>query len=554
MKRSSKRKSLAIWVILTLTVSYCVMSTVKASPEGELIWVQTENPMIFEDLAFGVAVDSSGAYIVGYENPMGSPEWRIEKRSLTDGTLIWSRTSDPSAGDDSARCVAVDGSGIYVVGYDNDYDEWRIEKRSLTNGDLIWSTTSNPSPDYDEAYGVAVDSSGIYVVGYDSYVGDDEWRIEKRSLTNGDLIWSTTSNPGPDYDEAYGVAVDGSGIYIVGSARHPGADDEWRIEKRSLTDGTLIWSRTSDPSAGDDAAYGVAVDGSGIYVVGYDSYVGDDEWRIEKRSLTNGDLIWSTTSNPSPDYDEAFGVAVDGSGIYVVGCDFAPGDLEWRIEKRDLGLAPLISRFNSQFAMNNVRVIYPSDKTPKPLGRGAAMVSDWLASAFVSTKLHYYTEGFDTDGAFVDQTSGKPIGGAGIGIAGFGGPMVGVPVYYYELNKIAPVIYCLVPGAAGPSQPWSQWYLANGAAIPETAMGNTDGLDLFLIEVFLDADGRYVFIAYGVGWKGTYAAGKYFHTTIYPNLASYSVSWIIVKWEDTNGDGFVNNPDDGDTYTVLKTG
>jgi len=57
----------------------------------------------------------------------------------------------------------------------------------------------------------------------------------------------------------------------------------------------------------------------------------------------------------------------------------------------------------------------------------------------------------------------------------------------------------------------------------------------------------------GFGWKGTYAAGKFFHTTIYPNLASYNISWIIVKWQDTNGNSFVNNPSDGDTYTVIAT-
>jgi hypothetical protein len=41
---------------------------------------------------------------------------------------------------------------------------------------------------------------------------------------------------------------------------------------------------------------------------------------------------------------------------------------------------------------------------------------------------------------------------------------------------------------------------------------------------------------------------------MYPGIASYNVSWIIVKWEDTNMDGFVNAPADGDTYTVMASG
>ena len=60
-------------------------------------------------------------------------------------------------------------------------------------------------------------------------------------------------------------------------------------------------------------------------------------------------------------------------------------------------------------------------------------------------------------------------------------------------------------------------------------------------------------LCYGFGWKGTYAAGKYFDTEICPNLASCNYSWIVVKWEDTNGNGFVNTVADGDTYAVIAT-
>jgi hypothetical protein len=41
---------------------------------------------------------------------------------------------------------------------------------------------------------------------------------------------------------------------------------------------------------------------------------------------------------------------------------------------------------------------------------------------------------------------------------------------------------------------------------------------------------------------------------MYPDLESYPFGWIIVKWDDSNGDGYVNAPGDGDTYTVVATG
>jgi hypothetical protein len=63
-----------------------------------------------------------------------------------------------------------------------------------------------------------------------------------------------------------------------------------------------------------------------------------------------------------------------------------------------------------------------------------------------------------------------------------------------------------------------------------------------------------MFIAYGVGWKGTYAAGKYLDRVVFPQLEMYPYRWLIASWEDTNVNGFVNAPGDGDTYTLLATG
>jgi hypothetical protein len=77
---------------------------------------------------------------------------------------------------------------------------------------------------------------------------------------------------------------------------------------------------------------------------------------------------------------------------------------------------------------------------------------------------------------------------------------------------------------------------------------------MFVIEVYRDGDSRNMMLCYGFGWKGTYAAGKYLHNIIYPNIASYNVGWVIVKWQDTNGDSYVNGPGDGDIYTVIISG
>ncbi len=159
-------------------------------------------------------------------------------------------------------------------------------------------------------------------------------RAGNTTLQGGSLMWWAVSNPSIYNDYAYSVAVDSTGIYVVGRSSAPGNWYLWYIEKRDIYTGALIWATTSDPSSGDDVAQSVAVDSTGIYVVGYDRIPGNAQWRIEKRNLNDGSLIWSVTSNPSSGNDVAYSVAVDSTGIYVVGVDSIPGDNQWRMEKR----------------------------------------------------------------------------------------------------------------------------------------------------------------------------------------------------------------------------
>ena len=63
-------------------------------------------------------------------------------------------------------------------------------------------------------------------------------------------------------------------------------------------------------------------------------------WRIEKRSVVDGslDLGWGTAGvvafDPSASIDRAHAIAIDSSFLYVVGGDNSPGSYQWRIEKR----------------------------------------------------------------------------------------------------------------------------------------------------------------------------------------------------------------------------
>jgi len=201
------------------------------------------------------------------------------------------------------------------------------------------------------------------------------------------------------------------------------------------------------------------------------------------------------------------------------------------------------------------KVIYPDDETPKPLGCVAASVSDWLASNYISTKISEYEEGQDTEGEFVNQTTGAQAGEPGTRILTFGGPIVNPIVKRAEDDATATEDKAPVKFYNGGDTFYYQY--ANGTNIPGAELPvsviNVDE-DLFVIERYVDSEEQIITICYGFGWKGTYAAGKYFEKEVFPNLGTYTNSWIIVKWDDTDMDGFVDLPWDGDTYTVIATG
>ena len=310
---------------------------------GEVIWTQTSNPSSGYDDLRAITVDATGIYVAGYDSILGNTQWRIEKRDLTTGAVTFPQTSNPSQGSDFAYAIAIDESGAYVAGVDSipGNDQWRIEKVDLTTGEVIWTQTSNPSSGYDFVQAVTVDATGIYVAGQDSISGNTQWRVEKRDLTTGAVLWTQTNNPSSGFDFVQAITVDATGVYVAGVDSSTG-DPQWRIEKRSLTTGEVIWTQTSNPSSGDDGVQAITVDATGIYVAGFDSLPGNDQWRIEKRSLTTGEVIWTQTSNPSSDYDYANAIAVDATGIYVAGVDSLLGDYQWHIEKHSLSTGEVI--------------------------------------------------------------------------------------------------------------------------------------------------------------------------------------------------------------------
>lgn len=357
---------------------------------SEICRVNTEiNPSQWADEPNDIATDGTSMYIVGYDRIGVTSQWRIEKRDFKSGALVQgfgpNRNGviniDPSGVDDIAYAIAIDRNAMYVVGTDGspwpgkDW-QWRIEKRSLVDGSPIFGfgkngvVLSNPSIGIDEPHAIAIDKEYMYVGGFDGNPGVNnlQWRIEKRRLDNGNLVLDfgpnkdgiVLSNPSRYWDVITGIKIDQWGIYTVGYEQFSpgeivqGRDAQWRVEKRNIRDGFLAPGFgdnqdgvvISDPSNGDEAPNDLAIDENFMYVVGFDRVPGSDgEWRIEKRKLVDGKLDAGfgiggvAKSNPGNRDDVANAIAIDGEFMYVAGWDIPGGQdlyMEWRIEKRKL--------------------------------------------------------------------------------------------------------------------------------------------------------------------------------------------------------------------------
>jgi hypothetical protein len=158
----------------------------------------------------------------------------------------------------------------------------------------------------------------------------------------------------------------------------------------------------------------------------------------------------------------------------------------------------------------------------------------------------------DTNESCINKTTGNPLAGPESGIVTFGGPTINPSVRYYEnlANNMKPLVRFKDNGT-------HYMYIYNGTTISDSIVEIetiNGGKDFFLIKIFRDHENRTVMIYYGYGWKGTYAAGKFFNSEIIQNRIYCDKSWLVVRWDDTNMDGFVNNPGEGDTYMVLDQG
>lgn len=143
-------------------------------------------------------------------------------------------------------------------------------------------------------------------------------------LAQVDTAWVRRYN-GPDnsQDAAYGIAVDGSGnVYVTGSSVGNGTFTDYSTIKYYFNGDTAWVRRYNGPANRDDGACYVDVDDAGnVYVTGGSAGSGTSYDMVTIKYYSNGDTAWVQRFNGSADADDVAGsLALDDFGnVYVTG-------------------------------------------------------------------------------------------------------------------------------------------------------------------------------------------------------------------------------------------
>jgi len=343
---------------------------VKLDASGSLLWIrQFGTP--YSDQAFGVAVDSSGEYVVGTtcgafpgQPSIGDCDAFIRKLDPA-GSELWT-VQFGSAGPATDSASALDASGnVYVAGStDGTFPgQTRVGgtdafvRKYDGDGNVQW-TRQFGTPSNEQAYAIAADASSVYVVGYTEGLlpgagGSVFDAFVRKYDGDGNVQWTRQFGSSTSYDWALAVTLDASGVYVAGYTQgalpaqsYLGSYDAF--VRKYDTSGNELWTHQFGTS-NQDQVTGIAPDDSGVYLSGftYGSFPGGNSAgyadAFVRKYDPSGDEEWTRQFGTSS-FDWASGVAADSSGVYLTGtlsgATFvrkydASGGLQWT---RELGV------------------------------------------------------------------------------------------------------------------------------------------------------------------------------------------------------------------------
>ena len=267
------------------------------------------------DRAIAVAADASGIYVIGNRLAPGGLNSADVQKYDSRGNELWTREfSMPTGARMTLSAVVADATGFYVLGLDVITINQGVLRKYSASGGEVWTRQLEFAP-----RGLTVDATGVYVAGRDLPPAPSYLR---KYNTDGAELWTSRFGDRNNHYGPQDVAVDATGVYMFGIKitfeGGPGMPSSF-VRKWDLR-GTELWTHQSPAAFVSVAAavptgfYSAGSDASGFLLRRYDSD-GNLMWtrRVAESSLFSPNGIGARGS----------GVVADITGVYVVGTSLA---------------------------------------------------------------------------------------------------------------------------------------------------------------------------------------------------------------------------------------
>jgi len=306
------------------------IATVKYDAAGTQKWVMRYSNGPYFDEAKDIAIDNAGnVIVVGASAAKYSGKDFVTIKYTPDGGVVWVKRYNGPAGDaDVGTAVAVDSeNNVYVTGPSiGEGTEWDIctIKYSPAGAQMWVKRWDGPKSKADGSTDIAIDNGDrAYVTGYNYRHADDCDFVTIAYSKDGVIRWEDRYDGGADgYDVAWGIAIDGNGVYVAGESEGEGTGYDYAII-RYLQDGNVSFmKRYLGPAGEDDKANDVAADNGRVYVTGFSEGEGTDGDYLTIAYGGGGAVKWTNRYNgPAGGFDQGNAVGVDPAtgNVFVTG-------------------------------------------------------------------------------------------------------------------------------------------------------------------------------------------------------------------------------------------
>ena len=276
-----------------------------------------------------LAVDPAGnVYVTGTTFNGLNSDYLTVKYS-PQGTILWRAVANGAGnGNDFAYAIALDAGGNVIVtgsSQASGYSNYLTIKYDASGNEQWRASMDGAMQRDDEAYVVAVDGSGhIFVTGVaNAYTGNSDYVTVKYSPAGAEL-WRMTMDGAGRIDQSVAMCLDNAGNPIVtGYSFNNNLNFDYVTVKYIENSGIPLelWRRSMNGNtSGNDVAFAMACDTTGnAYVTGKSTNAGNNFDYLTVKYSAGGIEQWRAALNGAGNAaDTSFAIAVDPAGNVVV--------------------------------------------------------------------------------------------------------------------------------------------------------------------------------------------------------------------------------------------